>query len=275
MSRNSVNTNYGAMVALSALNAINRELSETQNRISTGLKIASAKDNPAVWAIAQNARAESTSLEAVMASLKRGQSIADVAVSAGQTISDILVQMKEKATAASEVGLSTASRKALSDEYVALRNQIDTIAGTATFDGVNLISGGGTGEIRAIANSQASSTIDVDHVDLSTGGSAISGVLTDLMGSVGSSAIADLEGAIQKVSSSLSTLGVGAKALDRQLGFVEKLQDAIDAGVGNLVDADIAKESARLQALQVKQQLAIQALTIANSTPSILLSLFR
>lgn len=275
MSLNSVNTNIGAMVALQALNATNRELAQVQDRISTGLKIASAKDNPAIWAIAQNSRAESKSLDAVMASLKRGQSISDVAMSAAETISDVLVQMREKATAATEAGLSTASRRALSDEYVALRKQIDTIAGNATFDGVNLISSGSAGAVRAIANAQASSSIDIDHVDLSTSGSAISGVLADLTGSVSSSGLADLQTAIQTVSSALSRIGVGSKALGRHLEFVNHLQDAIDAGVGNLVDADIAKESARLQALQVKQQLAIQALTIANSTPSILLSLFR
>jgi flagellin len=275
MPLNSVNTNTGALIALQALNATNRELTQVRDRISTGLRIASAKDNPAVWAIAQNARAESRSLEAVMASLKRGQSITDVALSAGQTISDILVQMKEKAVAATETGLSTASRRALSDEYAALRRQIDTVAATASFDGVNLIAAGGTGEVRALANASASQTIDVDHIDLSTSGSALSGVAADLMGTVDSTTIGDLDAALRKVSSGLSKLGVGSKSLDRHLGFVEKLQDTIDAGVGNLVDADIAAESARLQALLVKQQLAIQALTIANRTPSILLSLFR
>jgi flagellin len=275
MSLNSVNTNMGAMIALQSLNAINRDLVATQNRIATGLKIASPKDNPAVWAIAQNARAESSSLNAVMASLKRGQSITDVALSAGQTISDILVEMKEKAVAASEAGLSSASRKALSDEYVALRRQINTIAATATFDGVNLISQGGTGAIHALANAKASSTIDVDHVDLSTSGSALSGLLSDLSGGVNTSDIGQLDAAMSKVSSALSRLGTGAKSLDRHLGFVEKLQDTIDAGVGNLVDADIAKEAARLQALQVKQQLAVQALLIANNAPSLLLQLFR
>ena len=275
MSLNSVNTNAGALIALQALNAVNRDMAATQRRISTGLKIASAKDNPAVWAIAQNGRAESRSLDAVMASLKRGQSITDVAASAGQSISDILVQMKEKAVAASEAGLTTAARQALSDEYVALRNQIDTISSNATFDGVNLISGGGAGQIRALANSNASSTIDVDHVDLSTGGAAISGTLGDLMGGVGTTDIQALDTAIQNVSSALSKLGTGASALDRQLIFVEKLQDTIDTGVGNLVDADIAKEAALLQALQVKQQLAVQALMIANNAPQLLLSLFR
>ena len=275
MSLNSVNTNVGAMIALQSLNAINKEYAQVQNRISTGLKIASAKDNPAVWAIAQNMRAESKSLDAVMASLQRGQSLADTALSAGESISDILVQMKEKALAATEAGLSTASKQALSDEYVALRKQIDTIAATASFDGVNLISAGGTGKIRALANTKASATIDIDHVDLSTTGATISPLLANLTGGVASADIDKIDAAIQGVSSALSKLGAGSKALDRHLEMTAKLQDTFDAGIGNLVDADLAKESARLQALQVKQQLAIMALRIANQGPSMLLGLFR
>ena len=275
MSLNSVNTNVSAMIALQSLNAINKEYAQVQNRISTGLKVASAKDNPAVWAIAQNMRAESKSLDAVMASLQRGQSIVDTALSAGDSISDILVQMKEKALAATEAGLSTASKQALSDEYVALRKQIDTIAATASFDGVNLISAGGTGKIRALANTKASATIDVDHVDLSTSGAVISPILANLTGGVASADIDAIDAAIQGVSSALSKLGVGSKSLDRHLEMTSKLQDTFEAGIGNLVNADLAKESTHLQALQVKQQLAIIALQIANQGPSLLLGLFR
>lgn len=275
MSLNSVNTNTGAMIALQSLNAINSEYAQVQRRISTGLKIASAKDNPAIWAIAQNMRGESKSLDAVMSSLQRGQSIVDTALTAGESISDILSQMKEKALAATESGLSTATRQALSDEYVALRKMINTVASNASFDGVNLISAGSTGNIRALADARASSSIDVDHIDLSTTGTAISSTLTGLMGGVATADIDALDAAIQKVSSALSKFGVGAKSLDRHLEMISKRQDTIDAGIGNLVDADLAKESARLKSLEVKQQLAIQALRIANQTPSLLLSLFR
>ena len=275
MSLNSVNTNVGAMIALQSLNKINGEYAEVQRRISTGLKIASPKDNPAIWAIAQNMRAESKSLDAVMASLQRGQSVVDTALTAGESISDLLVQMKEKALAATEAGLTTASRQALNDEYVSLRRQIDTVASGASFDGVNLLSAGGTGNVRALANTKATATINVDHIDLSTTGGAISSTLAGLTGAVTSADIDNLDAAIQKVSSALSKFGVGAKSLDRHLDMTSKLQDSIDAGVGNLVDADLAKESARLQALSVKQQLAIQALQIANQTPSLLLALFR
>lgn len=275
MPGNSINTNYGAMIALQALGAVNGELATVQRRIATGLKIASPKDNPAVWAIAQNMRAESKSLDAVMSSLQRGQSIVDTALNAGEAISDILSQMKEKVLAATEAGLTTASKQALNDEYVALRAQIDRLANSATFDGVNLVSGGGTDEIRALADSRARSTINVAHVDLSTSGAAISGTLVDLTGAVTASDIAAIDAAIQNVSAGLSKLGVGGKSLDRHLEFTRELQDTIDLGVGNLVDADLGKESARLIALKTKQQLAIEALRIANQTPSILLQLFR
>jgi len=272
---NSVNTNVGAMVALQNLNATNKDLSMVQGRINTGLKIATAKDNGAVWAIAQNQRADSNALNSVTASLQRGQSAVDVALNAGQAISDILVQMKEKAAAATDTGLTTSSLTALNDEYVALRAQIDTIANNAEFDGVNMIDGG-AGQIKALANSKASATIDVAHQFLTTtGNAAIASTLATITTAVTTTQIAKLDAAIQNVSSALSKLGTGAKALDTHLTFIGKLQDTLDAGVGNLVDADLAKESAKLQALQTKQQLGVQALSIANQSSGSLLSLFR
>ena len=277
MAMNSVNTNQGAMIALQNLNTTNKELGVVQNRINTGQKISSAKDNGAIWAIAQNQRAESASLNSVISSLQRGQSVADVAMSAGTAISDILVQMKEKVLAATEAGLTTASKQALSDEYEALRNQIDTIANNATFDGVNLISrpSVNSSSIKAIANADATATIDIAHVVLSKSNTKIAATLATLTSGVTSADVKEVEDAIQDVSSALSKLGTGAKALDTHMTNVMKLQDTLDAGVGNLVDADLAKESAKLQALQTKQQLGVQALSIANQSSSSLLGLFR
>ena len=277
MAMNSVNTNQGAMIALQNLNSTNKDLGTVQNRVNTGLKVASAKDNGAIWAIAQNQRAESSSLNSVISSLQRGQSVADVAMSAGTAISDILVQMKEKVLAATEAGLSTASKQALSDEYQSLRDQIDTIANNATFDGVNLISSTGVNNssIKAIANADATATIDIDHIVLSKSNTKIAATLSTLTGTVNSADVKEIEDAIQDVSSALSKLGTGAKALDTHMTNVMKLQDTLDAGIGNLVDADLAKESARLQALQTKQQLGVQALSIANQSSGSLLGLFR
>ena len=277
MAMNSVNTNQGAMIALQNLNTTNKDLGVVQNRINTGQKISSAKDNGAIWAIAQNQRAESASLNSVVSSLQRGQSVADVAMSAGTAISDILVQMKEKVLAATEAGLSTASKSALSDEYKALRDQIDTIANNATFDGVNLISSTSvnSSSIKAIANADATATIDIAHVVLSKSNTKIAATLATLTNGVTSADVKEVEDAIQDVSSALSKLGTGAKALETHMTNVMKLQDTLEVGIGNLVDADLAKESAKLTALQTKQQLGVQALSIANQSSSVLLGLFR
>lgn len=277
MAMNSVNTNAGAMVALQNLNATNKDLGVTSGRINTGLKIANAKDNGAIWAIAQNQRAESSSLNSVISSLNRGQSVAEVAMSAGGAISDILVQMKEKVLAATETGLSSASKQALSDEYNALRDQIDTIANNATFDGVNLIAAASVtaSSIASLANADGTATIDIAHADLSKSNAAIAATTASLAGTVLSADVAAVSAAIENVSAQLSKIGTGAKALDTHLTNVMKLQDTLDAGVGNLVDADLAKESAKLQALQTKQQLGVQALSIANQSSGILLGLFR
>ncbi len=274
----SVNTNVGAMVALQNLNSTNAQLMTTENRINTGLKVASAKDNAAIWAIAQNQRATSSSLNSVISSLQRGQSTVDVALSAGNSVSDLLLQMKEKALAASDTTLDTNSRTALNDEFKSLRDQISKVVTNAVFNGANMLQSSGT-TIKAIANADATSTITVAAQDLSLGGSALTTNIgsTATIGTVttATNMIGYLNTAIANVSSSLGKLGTGSKALGSHLSFIQALQNTVDAGIGNLVDADLAKESANLQALQTKQQLGIQALSIANQSSSVLLGLFR
>jgi flagellin len=240
MSLNSVNTNVGAMIALQNLNSTNSQLQETQNQINTGLKVSSAKDNGAVYAIAQNQRATSNSLNAVMDSLNRGKSTIDVALSAASRVSDLLSQMKEKALAASDTTLDSASRTALNDEFKSLRDQIGKVVSNADFNGSNMIKSSGT-TVKALAKSA------IDKISKAQG----------------------------TATNKLASLGTTSTGLDTHLTFVGKLQDSLDAGVGNLVDADLAKESAKLQSLQTKQQLGIQALSIANQSTGSILSLFR
>ena len=279
MSMNSVNTNVGAMVALQNLNKTNTELSTTQTRINTGLKISSAKDNGAIWAIAQNQRAASGSLNAVRDSLQRAQSTVDVALTAGESVSDLLLQMKEKALAAADTTLDTNSRTALNDEFKSLRDQITKAVTNADFNGANMVKNGGT-TLAALANADGTQKLTVAAQDLSlgaSGGALASITSTSTIGTVTTAAamIATVNTAIANVSSALSKLGTGSRSLGSHLNFINKLQDTLDAGVGNLVDADLAKESAKLQSLQTKQQLGIQALSIANQGSSSLLSLFR
>lgn len=415
----SVNTNYGALVALQSLNQTGRELSEVQQRINTGLKVSSAKDNGAVFAIAEGQRARVASLGAVMDGIDRATSVIDVGLSAGEAIGDILKQLKEKAVAAQATDLSADQRDALQADFDALRNQIDQIANAATFNGSNLVNGtnlsGGSNSFSVLTTDAAGSSsgrfnltgdplvdgngdpysvhadlenatgLDFGAVDaelrfsittgnvtetmtvqltsgdtindfidsvasqsngrvtaafdaetgeitfnsqedftvtyyeddavvddtglfgagaagtsmatvvaagsgtnslaisgfnftLGAAGQALAGVTSSLDISTASgaeAAVTEIDDALTNLNKDLATLGAQSKALEVQKTFLGKLSDSIDAGIGNLVDADLAKESARLQALQVKQQLGAQALSIANQAPSIVLSFFR
>jgi flagellin len=266
------------MAALQNLNSTNTELSQTQTRINTGLRVANAKDNGAVWAIAQNQRATSQSLNAVKDSLQRGQSTVDVALAAGETVSDLLIQMKEKVLAASDSTLDTNSRAALNDEFKSLRDQISKAVNNAEFNGGNMLKGVSPTNISALANADGTATITVtaQPMDLGTGVlSSLTSTSSIGTATLASGMIATIGQAIIDVSAALSALGTGSKTLSSHLTFIGKLQDTVDAGIGNLVDADLAKESARLQALQTKQQLGIQALSIANQAPQVLMALFR
>jgi flagellin len=272
----SVNNNPGALVALENLNQTSQSLQKAQNIISTGLAVASAKDNGAIWAIAQNERATVSSLDAVKSSLQTGQSIIDVANSAGTTVSNLLTQMQEKALAASDSSLDTASRVALNNDFVALRNQITSTVQNATFNGVNLLDGSLT-KITSLANAQGTSVLTTLAQKLTLGGAIITLSATATISTVTSAtaAIAVVGTSLANADTALAALGTSSNALDTHLNFVSSLQDTLTTGIGNLVNADLAKESATLQALQTKQQLGIQALSIANTASSALLGLFR
>jgi len=272
----SVNTNAGALVALQNLNKTSSLLQQTQAQVNTGLKVGSAKDNSAVFAIAQKLRADVSGLNAVKSSIDRATSTLDVALAAGEAVSDLLIQMKEKAVAAADAGLDSSSRTALNDEFVQLRDQISTIVDNAEFNGINSVKNGGNA-IVAIINDSGSNTISIAAQDLSLTGSnvtltAASAISTSALAA---SAVTRIDASITNVNTSLSKLGAGSRRLSLQKEFVGKLSDAIEVGIGNLVDADLAKTSAQLQSLQVKQQLGLQALSIANQAPSTVLSLFR
>jgi flagellin len=272
----SVNTNAGALIALENLNNTSRQLANAQNIVSTGLAIGSAKDNGAIWSIAQTERSTVSSLDAVKSSLQTGQSIIDVANSAGTTVSNLLTQMSQKALAASDTSLSTASRVALNNDFVALRNQITSTVQNASFNGVNLLNGSLT-KITSLANATGTSVLTTKAQNLSLSSTIVTLSSTATISTVASAAaaISAVNISLQNVDNALATLGTASGALDTHLNFVSNLQDTLTTGIGNLVNADLAKESATLQALQTKQQLGIQALSIANSASSALLGLFR
>ncbi|WP_413430697.1 flagellin [Brevundimonas phoenicis] len=266
MALNSINTNTGALVALQNLNQTNRDLGVAQARVNTGLKVASAKDNGAIFAIAAGQRAEMSALDFVKQSMQRGQSIVDVAMAAGETVTSALTELKGLAVAIADAPAASDTLTKLTADFDAIVAEIGSALRGAKFDGVNLFD----------ANTAAI------NVKSSTSGSfvlkAAGGDILDAaeLGFDGTDrTVATVEAAIKSFTGTLADLGTKSKSLDRQLTFTSKMQDALEAGVGNLVDADLAKESARLTALQTKQQLGVQALSIANQSSSIVLSLFR
>jgi flagellin len=269
---NSVRTNMSSMVALQNLNATSRSLEVTQNRINTGLKVATPKDNGAAYNIAQQLRSEHSAYEAVRNGLNRAKSMADVGLAAGEAISDVLTQMRDKAVAAMDASISATSRTAYTNEFTSLRDQITSIVANSIFDGANLIGGGPNRDF--LANTTGTQLVTLPTLDLTLGTLGLTGA-TLTSNTVAATSRGLVETALTTVNSSLARLGVATKRVESHEIFVSKLQDAITGGIGTLVDADLASESARLQSLQVKQQLGTQALSIANQAPQTILSLFR
>jgi flagellin len=275
----SVNTNKGAMVALQSLNATNRFLGMTQNAISTGLKVASVKDNGAVWAIANKMRSDVAAYDRVAESNQTASAKVDVAISAGESIMELLNEMKGKALAASQAGLSTSAQNALNADFIQLRDQIASITTNSTFDGSNMTTGA------AAANNAVSlgdstglpaNNITVAGANIQLGGAIVTVLAADDVTAANAAAtLTKVNNSINLLGTQLATWGAGSKRLDVHRQFISKLQDALTSGIGAMTDADLSKESAKLQALQVKQQLGIQALSIANGSAQSALSLFR
>ena len=276
MSLNSINTNMGAMVALQTLNATNSQLETAQNQISTGLRVSSAQDDGSIWAIAQGQKAQVSALGAVTDSLNRASSVLDVAVTAGQTISDLLNQLKSKALEASDTSLSTTDRAAINSDFKSLISQIKNTVSNASFDGANMIQTNGT-TLYALSGPGGSNKLTLAAQSLALGGGnlSVTAGASFTTATQASNLLTSINSSITSVNSAVAKLGTEANSVTTNLTFVSSLSNTLTSGIGNLVDADVAAESATLQALQTKQQLGVQALSIANSSSSNLLSLFR
>jgi len=272
----SVNTNTGAMTALQYLTQTQGQLAATQSAINSGLKVADARDNGAVYAEAQNQRAAVAGYSSVINSINNGTSAVDVALSAGQSISDLLIQMKQQALSAADSSLDTASRQSLNANFTALMTQITTIVSNAVFNGFNLVNGSTT-KIQALASADGTRHVTTLAQNLSISGSIVTLKNTNTIStqSKASSLISTIQTSLTNVDSALAKLSAGAAKFSVQATFAQKLSDTLTTGIGNLVDANMADESAQLQSLQVKQQLGIQALSIANQSPQSILSLFQ
>jgi flagellin len=272
----SVNTNTGAQVALQYLNATQGQLDQTQAAINSGLKVATAKDDGAIYAIAQNQRGAVAGYQSVINSLNNGSSAIDVALSAGQSISDLLIQLKQKALSAADPSLDTASRQALNANFTALRDQITTIVKNAVFNNFNLVDGS-TNQVQALASADGTRRITAQAQNMKLSGSIVTIKTTSTISTQAkaSALISTIQTSLTNVDSALAKLSSGAAKFSIQATFTQKLSDTLTSGIGNLVDANMAQESAMLQSLQVKQQLGVQALSIANQAPQTILSLFK
>ncbi|MNS80447.1 Flagellin [compost metagenome] len=254
--------------------------------MNTGLKISSAKDNGAIFAIATAQRAEMGAQDAVKQSLQRGQSIVDVALAAGETVTNALTELKSLAVAIQDAPVGSDTATKLHADFSALVAEVDTALADAVFDGINLFKANAA-KIDVTTNTSGGKFTLKDTVTVASGAYMIGGKIDPTQAPAAAPALAfnldtpadrtaaNVERAIANFSTVVADLGTKSKSLDRQLTFTSKMQDALEVGIGNLVDADLAKESAKLTALQTKQQLGVQALSIANQSSSILLGLFR
>ncbi|MEP6019333.1 MAG: flagellin [Paracoccaceae bacterium] len=278
----SINTNNGAMVALQTLKQVNKDLSSTQNQISTGREINSAKDGSAIWAISKVMEADVAGFKTISDSLSVGEATIAVASAGAEQIVSVLEDMKTLAVSANS---ETADFTKIEAEMAEKQAQITSIIGASQFNGANLLAtdvdGSGATGLTVISSlnrvgsgAPTIATIDVATTDLEAnldvaGRTAIADVAT------AATALGEIEGFLETAINGAASLGASSKRVDDQSEFIGKLTDAMKSGIGALVDADMEEASARLQALQTQQQLGIQALSIANQAPQSILSLFR
>ncbi|PLW75574.1 flagellin [Cohaesibacter celericrescens] len=307
---NSILTNASAMTALQTLNATNANMSEVQNRISTGQRVSSAEDNAAYWSIATTMRSDNSALSAVQDALGLGAATVDTMYTAMNSTVEVVDEIKAKLVAAKQPGVD---RGKIQSDISELQNQLQTIADSAVFNSENWLStdasATGYSATKSVVSSfsRAGGAITISTIDIDTTATQLfeastqAGVLdkarTAAAGNmIGDSvatidisaitddaadtaaldaAISDVDAAMAEITDSATLLGSVKKRIDLQKDFVSALTDALDRGIGQLVDADMNEESTRLKALQVQQQLGIQALSIANSNSENILSLFR
>ena len=272
----SILTNNSAMVALQTLKSINSNLSQTQSEISTGKSISSAKDNSAMWAISKVMESDVSGFNAISDSLALGGSTVAVASAGAEQITDLLTQMKEKVVAATGENVDHTKITADVDE---LKNQITSVIAAAQFNGSNLLDTAG-GDITVLSSLDRDATGAVTATDITVASvdfeANIDLTTIDVTDSAAAdTSLAEIETLIQAAVDGTAALGASQSRIENQSNFVSKLSDAMKSGIGSLVDADMEEASARLQALQVQQQLGVQSLSIANQGAQSIMSLFR
>jgi len=272
--QNSVLTNPSSFVALRTLNSINRGLDTTQNRVSTGLKVAGALDDASNFAISQGIRAELKAIDAVTQGLNNAKGIGNVAIAGVTGISNLLADIRGKLTELANEGITTTQRNILQSDFNELVSQAANFISNSAFNGVNLIESG-AGTVNTLSNLAGGLLTLTSQSAVNTQVGSLAGVTLGTATNAQSVIANNYSNLESVVNTALGSLGAEVRALSLQTQFLEEIRDATDEGLGNLVDADLARESARLTSLQVQQQLSTQTLGIANQRPQSLLGLFR
>ena len=277
----SILTNNSSLVALQTLKNINANMGKVQNEISTGMKVATAKDNGAVWAIAQVMKSDISGLTKVGEALSLGSATVGTGRTAAESISEMLTLAKDTVLGAGDLS-NTDTRNKLVADLTAIGNQIDDIVASASFNGVNLLDNTNALEVMGSITRSAAGAIGTETIDVT--GEDLSGIGAILIAFTEASfadqatldtTLAAIEDEFANANDAAAAFGTVQKQIDIQASFVGKLSDALKAGMGAMVDADMEEASARLTALQTQQQLGIQSLSIANQAPQSILSLFR
>ncbi|CAH0309461.1 flagellin [Roseomonas sp. CECT 9278] len=275
MSLNSVNTNMGAMVALQSLNRTNEALNVTQKRISTGLRVNDAKDDGAAFAVAQAVRADVAGLSAANEQLGGVKGILDTSLSGLTKVSETMVKVRETLVRLADDTLNADQRAQYESQYTALQTQITNFIDDATYNGRTLLATAAPGGDITTTRNESGTTYSITAVD-GAGTLIVAAAPTDAAGAQAALADGgDFDTVQTAIGNALNTFGSDARYIDSQISYNKDKADSLEAGLGALIDADLAKESARLQSLQIRQQLGTQALSIANQAPQTLLSLFR
>lgn len=279
----SILTNSSALTALQTLSSTNKSLETTQNRISTGLRIGEAADNASYWSIATSMKSDNKANSAVQDALGLGAGKVDTAYSAINKIKESVDAIKTKLVSA--LGASAEDKGKIATEITSLTANINSALSNANYAGSNLLNGP-TEDLNIVASyNRTGSTVTIDKITVAASATDAKTMVTDVVAAAlfsSASTDTEIEASLGQVEAALSSLTTGAATLgatkaqiDSQKSFISGLSDSIEKGVGTLVDADMNKESARLSALQVQQQLGVQALSIANSGNQNILSLFR
>jgi flagellin len=277
MATNSVNTNIGAQVALQSLNRTNEALAVTQKRVSTGYRVADAKDDGAAFAVAQSVRADIAGLTSANEQMGSVQGILDTTLAGLNKVSDTMTEIRGVLVKLADGTLSGSQRTQYQSQYDSLRTQVQNFITDATYNGRTLLTtsaGAGGGDIATTRNEQAT----VYNLVAVEGATSLLVAAAPTDAAAAASALAssgDFATKMTAVNTALNTFGSNSTYLDAQMSHNKEKLDALETGLGSLIDADLAKESAKLQALQIRQQLGTQALGIANQSPQGLLSLFR